>query len=48
MTIEEAEILCKKTDYAIDAIEYEDNKINWADAAAFFLEGFEYYEQEQK
>ena len=38
MTLEDADILCKRTDYAIDCCD-EDNPVNWGDAAAFFLEG---------
>ena len=39
MTLEEAEITAKGTDYACFAVEPEGNEINFADAAAFYLEG---------
>ena len=39
LTFEQAEELCKKTDYAIEAV---GDEINWGDAAAFFLEGYRY------
>ena len=42
MDIDIAEELAKKTDYAFAAVEYPGSEINWADAAAFFLEGYEY------
>lgn len=41
LSIDEAEILAKNTDYANDANE-EFEQINYADAAAFFLEGYNY------
>jgi hypothetical protein len=40
MTLEEAEIAAKETDYACFAVEPEGNEINFADAAAFYLEGW--------
>ena len=40
ITLEQAERLVKETGYAIEAAEQEENPINWADAAAFFLEGW--------
>lgn len=40
MTLEDAEIAAKETDYACFAFEPEDNEINFADAAAFYLEGW--------
>ena len=40
MTLEEAEIAAKETDYACFAVEPEGNEINYADAAAFYLEGW--------
>lgn len=40
MTLEEAEIAAKGTDYACFAVEPEGNEINFADAAAFYLEGW--------
>lgn len=40
LTLEDAAILCKETDYLTNCCDdYEDNPINWDDAAAFFLEG---------
>ena len=42
ITFEEAEVLAKKSDYAWAAVEPEGNEINFADASAFFLEGFEH------
>jgi hypothetical protein len=42
LTIDEAEKLAMETDYAVFACEPEGNEINKADAAAFFLEGYEY------
>lgn len=42
MTTAQAEDLSQRTDYAHEAIEYPETKINWADAGAFFLEGYEY------
>jgi hypothetical protein len=32
--------LAKRSDYAQGACETDDNPINWADAGAFFLEGY--------
>ena len=40
MTLEKAEIAAKETDYACFAVEPEGNEINFADAAAFYLEGW--------
>ena len=40
MILEEAEIAAKETDYACFAVEPEGNEINFADAAAFYLEGW--------
>jgi hypothetical protein len=43
MTLDEAEELAKKTDYAWMATHTEEeNPINWGDAGAFFLEGYNY------
>lgn len=51
MTLQEAYKLAKQTEYAHDAVIMEGececgrkvyNSINWADASAFFLEGYEY------
>ena len=42
ITLEEAEELAQRTDYAVFAVEEEGNEINYADAGAFFLEGYEY------
>ena len=42
MTLEEAEELAQQTDYAAFAVEEPGNEINYADAGAFFLEGYEY------
>ena len=42
LTFEEAESLVMATDYAVFASEPEGNEINQADAAAFFLEGYNY------
>jgi hypothetical protein len=42
LDIDKAEELAWKTDYACDAVEDEGNKINKADAGAFFLEGYNY------
>lgn len=51
MTLAEAAECAKHTDYAQDAVEAKGkcacgreivNAINWADAAAFFLEGYEH------
>jgi len=43
MTLNEAEQLARATDYAIEseAVAHA-TPINWADAAAFFLEGYEF------
>lgn len=46
MTLDEAEKLAMETDYAVFAVETDDNKINIADAGAFFLEGYEYAKKE--
>ena len=40
MTFEKAEIAAKETDYACFAVEPGGNEINFADAAAFYLEGW--------
>lgn len=41
MTLEEAEVLAKQTDYAFDLCDCDGlNPVNWADACAFFLEGY--------
>lgn len=40
MTLGWAEEMAKKTDYACFAKEEPGNEINWADAGAFFLEGY--------
>ena len=40
ISIEEAEILSLKSDYACFAVESEGNEINTADASSFFLEGY--------
>ena len=42
MTLEEAEKLSQETDYACFAVEEDGNEINDADAAMFFLEGYNY------
>lgn len=42
LTFEEAERLAMETDCAVFSIEHEGNEINVADAAAFFLEGYNY------
>lgn len=42
MSLEEAEKLWQQTEYAFEAVEIPGNEINSADAAAFFLEGYEY------
>ena len=42
MTLDRASELWQETDYAHEAVEPDDNKINSGDAAAFFLEGYEY------
>ena len=42
ITLEEAQDLAERTDYAAFAVEEPGNEINYADAAAFFLEGYEY------
>lgn len=47
LSFEQAEEESKRCDYAIYAVEIADdngfkNEINWADAAAFFLEGYEF------
>jgi hypothetical protein len=43
MTLEDAEKAAKETDYACFAVEPEGNEINYADAAAFYLEGWNAY-----
>ena len=45
MTLDLAEKLAKQTDYACEATHTDINPINWGDAAAFFLEGYEYATQ---
>lgn len=40
MEMEEAEVLSMQCDYAVFAVEEEENIINTADASAFFLEGY--------
>ena len=41
MTLEEAEELAKRTDYALNLCDCDGlNPVNWADAGAFFLEGY--------
>ena len=51
MTLDEAEELAKQSTYGQEAVEQEGececgrrlvNSINWADAGAFFLEGYLY------
>lgn len=42
MTLDQASELSKRSPYGQDAVETKGNKINTADAAAFFLEGYEY------
>ena len=42
ITFEEAEALSKICDYAWAAVQPEGNEINFADAAGFFLEGYEH------
>jgi hypothetical protein len=42
INLEQATELVMKTDYACFAVEHEGNEINTADAAAFFLEGYNY------
>ena len=43
MTLEEAEALAKQTDYAFELSDCDGlNPVNWADASAFFLEGYLY------
>jgi hypothetical protein len=42
MNLDKADILARETDYADAATHQDDNPINWGDAAAFFLEGYEY------
>ena len=39
LTLDEADILAKETDYACYACE-DTEEINWGDAAAFFIEGY--------
>ena len=39
-TLDEADVLVKQTDYAIEAAHTDINPINWGDAAAFYIEGF--------
>lgn len=46
MTLDEADILVKQTDYAFALVE-DDNPVNWADAAMFFMEGYGYAMKEQ-
>lgn len=45
MDLEQAQKLALETDYAIEAVGEE---INTADAAAFFLEGYEYAQRQVK
>lgn len=40
LTLEQATILARSCEYAWEAVQ-TDNPINWADAGAFFLEGWE-------
>lgn len=40
ITIEDAEKMAQITDYAWIAVEEPGSEINWADAGAFYLEGF--------
>jgi hypothetical protein len=42
ITLEKAEELWQRSDYGQGAVEMPGNEINTADAAAFFLEGYEY------
>lgn len=42
MTLDRADELWKKTGYAYDAIVTQETPLNEGDAAAFFLEGYEY------
>ena len=42
MNLDEADKLARETDYADAATHQDDNPINWGDAAAFFLEGYEH------
>jgi hypothetical protein len=40
INLADAEHLCKETQYADEAVEYPETRINWADAGAFFFEGY--------
>ena len=42
ITLEKAEEMWPQSNYGQDAVEMPGNEINTADAAAFFLEGYEY------
>lgn len=42
LTLDHAEHLARKTEYASIAAHQDINPINWGDAAAFFLEGVEW------
>jgi hypothetical protein len=42
ITLDQASELWKRSSYGQDAVESDGNKINTSDAAAFFLEGYEY------
>lgn len=39
-TLDEADVLVKSTNYAIEATHTDINPINWGDASAFYIEGF--------
>ena len=41
LTLDEADVLAKETDYACYACE-DVEEINWGDASAFFIEGYQY------
>jgi len=46
MDLDKATDLARETDYADAATHTDVNPINWADAGAFFLEGYEYAKNE--
>jgi len=46
MDYEEAERLIERTDFMFMAVQMPGNKINKADAAAFFLEGYTYAQKQ--
>ena len=41
LTLKEAEVLAKRCEYAWLAAGQKENPINWGDASAFYLEGWE-------